>query len=313
MDVIGKSLGFDPARDARRAEAAGYSGVRATDHMFGGVPPDEFVAVPHVFVTLAAAAVVTKRILLTQTMVAATFRHPVEVAQAIATLDRISSGRAELGLGAGWLEDEHHALGLGFGTPRERLDRVVEAAQICRMMFENHGRVDFDGRFFQAHVGFEWPATPHRPDIVLGAHGPHMLRRAAAVADRIDLLERRSSAGTCFDDLHSNDESHLSQRIEVVHEVNPTVLISATVNLHVIDEEARLVAELRAVAERAGCSSSAVERDLLRVTAHSEEALRRLRRLAALGIDRVNVRPVDDWTRAWLDDQLDIIRAMPTI
>ena len=127
MQVVGKALGFDPAAEARAAEATGYDGVRAIDHFFSGIPPAPPVAVPHAFVSLGAAAVATERVLLTQTMVAATFRHPAEVAQAVAALDRISGGRAELGLGTGWLAAEHDAMGLALGPPALRVRRLVEA------------------------------------------------------------------------------------------------------------------------------------------------------------------------------------------
>ena len=98
MKVIGRALGFDPVGEARAAEAAGFDGVRVIDHFFSGLAPQPPHAVSHSLSGLAAAAVATEQVLLTQTMLAAGMRHPAECAQAVATIDRISGGRAELGL-----------------------------------------------------------------------------------------------------------------------------------------------------------------------------------------------------------------------
>src|SRR5690606_17564101 len=124
MQVTGKALGFDPVAEATAAERAGYDGVRVVDHFFSGLAPEPPHAVSHALVGLGAAAVATSRVLLTQTMLAATMRHPAECAQAVATIDRVSGGRAELGLGAGWFRQEHEAMGLALGTPRDRVDRL---------------------------------------------------------------------------------------------------------------------------------------------------------------------------------------------
>ena len=107
MKVFGRALGFDPVGDARTAEAAGFDGVRVIDHFFSGLAPHAPHPVSHALSGLAAAAVATDRVLLTETMLAAGMRHPAECAQAIATIDRISGGRAELGLGTGWYRPEH--------------------------------------------------------------------------------------------------------------------------------------------------------------------------------------------------------------
>ncbi|WP_373070981.1 LLM class flavin-dependent oxidoreductase [Gemmatimonas sp.] len=305
MQVIGKALGFSPVEDARRAEARGYDGVRVIDHFFSGIPPEAPRAVPHSLVSLAAAAAATERVLLTQTMVAATFRHPVEVAQAVATLDRISDGRAELGLGAGWLEDEHSGLGLSLGSPGNRVDRLAEAAAICRAMFENHGTVSFDGSFFRAHCGAEWPSTPHQPQIMIGAHGARMLRVAAAVADRIDLLEAMSAAGPCFDGVHANSRENLERRMSIATGAKGVadreLRFSATVNLVVASEPHSRDRALQMIAEAAGCTTEIVAADMLRVVTLEDEALDRIGELSELGIDRLHVRPVDELSSHWLD------------
>jgi alkanesulfonate monooxygenase SsuD/methylene tetrahydromethanopterin reductase-like flavin-dependent oxidoreductase (luciferase family) len=314
MEIVGRALGFDTVADARAAEAAGYDGVRVIDHFFSGIPPATPVAVPHSFVSIGAAAVATDRVLLTQTMIAATIRHPAEVAQAVACLDRLSAGRAELGLGAGWLIAEHEAMGLDLGPPAERVRRLVEAATICRHMFANGGCVDFDGEIFRAHSDAEWPPTPHVPEVMVGAHGPRLLREAAVVADRIDLLEAMVGGRPRFDGPDANDEVNLATRMalarESAHHAGRDVRFSATVNLVVRPDAAGRDEARRDLQAAAGCGRRALDRELLRVVATDGEALDRFVTLGSIGVDRVHVRPADPWTQQWLDGAVPEIRAI---
>ncbi|MGV3758668.1 MAG: LLM class flavin-dependent oxidoreductase [Actinomycetota bacterium] len=313
MQVLGKAIGFDAVGDARRAEATGYDGVRVIDHFYSGIPPEPPAAVPHALTTLAAAAAVTERVLLTQTMLAATMRHPAEVAQAVAGLDRISGGRAELGLGTGWLPVEHESMGLSLGTPRERVDRVIEAATICRQMFEQQGHVHFDGRHFRAHSEATWPDTPHVPEILVGAHGPALLRKAAAVADRIDLLEAMRAGRPCFDGPDLNDAANLRARIDLARGAaegtGRELRFSATLNITVRDSAADRDRARHPIAEAAGCALDVLDHELLRLVVTPTELFERVDRLAALGIDRLHIRPADAETQAWLDENLAEIRA----
>jgi alkanesulfonate monooxygenase SsuD/methylene tetrahydromethanopterin reductase-like flavin-dependent oxidoreductase (luciferase family) len=314
MFVIGKAIGFDAIGDAQRAEAAGYDGIRAIDHFFSGIPPAHPEAVPHCFVTLAAAAAATSRVLLTQTMVAATLRHPFEVAQAVACLDRISNGRAELGIGTAWLPIEHEAMGLALGTPGERVGRAVEAATICRQMFANQGCVDFEGTFFKAHSDAAWPVTPHVPEIVMGAHGRRMIQAAAGVADRVDLVEALSGGRPNFDGDHLNSEENLAARIDLARSSavgrDVTLTFSGTVNIVVTADHGERDERRAALAEAGGCAPDAFNRELLRVIDDPDGAIERFRVLARIGIDRVHVRPMDPPTAEWLSDALPTIRGI---
>ncbi len=263
VQVIGKAIGFDPVGEARRAEALGYDGVRVVDHYFSAIPPAAPVAVAPCFVTLTAAAVATERVLLTQTMVAASLHHPYEIAQSVAAIDRLSDGRAELGLGTGWLQAEHDAMGLSLGTPAQRVGRVVEAARICRALFDDDGRIDYDGQFFQAHSAAAWPSTPHRPDILIGAHGPRMLAAAADVADRIDLLEALASGRPDFSGPHANSTQQLAARIAIAHDAaagrTARLRFSATVNLVVSPSREERDDARAALADAAGCDVATLD------------------------------------------------------
>jgi alkanesulfonate monooxygenase SsuD/methylene tetrahydromethanopterin reductase-like flavin-dependent oxidoreductase (luciferase family) len=314
MKVIGKAIGFDAVGEARRAEAQGYDGIRVVDHFFSAIPPAAPVAVPPCFVTLTAAAVVTERVLLTQTMVAASLHHPYAVAQAVAAIDRISDGRAELGLGTGWLKVEHDAMGLTLGTPAQRVARVVEAARICQALFDNDGRVEFDGQFFQAHSDAVWPSTPHRPEILIGAHGPRLLAAAAPIADRIDLLEALAGGRPDFSGSHANSRSNLEARIKLARDAAGEragrLRFSATINLLVSPSLAARDVARTALADAAGCESAALDDELLRVIAAETEVMDTMADLASLGVDRVHVRPMDAFSQKWLDEALKDIQEL---
>jgi alkanesulfonate monooxygenase SsuD/methylene tetrahydromethanopterin reductase-like flavin-dependent oxidoreductase (luciferase family) len=314
MQVVGKAIGFDAVGDARRAEAQGYDGIRVVDHYFSAIPPAAPVAVPPCFVTLTAAAIVTERVLLTQTMVAASLHHPYAIAQAVAAIDRLSDGRAELGLGTGWLRFEHDAMGLSLGTPAQRVARLMETARICAMLFDNDGRVDYDGQFFLAHSEAVWPHTPHRPDILIGAHGPRLLAAAAEVADRIDLLEALASGRPDFTGPHANSRQHLADRIELARESagdrRARLRFSATVNIMISPSTAARDDARAVLAEAAGCSVGALDEELLRVIVVENEAMAKMAELAALGIDRVHIRPMDPYSQKWLDEAVADIQEL---
>jgi alkanesulfonate monooxygenase SsuD/methylene tetrahydromethanopterin reductase-like flavin-dependent oxidoreductase (luciferase family) len=314
MKVLGKALAFDPAEEARAAERAGYDGVRVIDHFFSGIAPEPQRAVSHGIAGLAAAAAVTERVLLTTTMLSAPIRHPVECAQAIATIDRISGGRAELGIGAGWNRAEFDAVGQKLGSPSDRVGRVIEAATICRQMFEQKGVVDFDGRFFEAHCQAEWPATPHVPEVMVAAGGPRTIRLAAAVANRLDFLESMPEGRPVLDAEHVNSREHLTERIAVARAsaaaVGNDVALSATVMLLITADAAARDAARQEMAPIAQSSLDLLDLELLRMIDTGDGAMGRFGILSALGIDRLHIRPADKWTQAWLDEARPDLQAL---
>ncbi len=316
MEILGKALAFDPAREAQAAERAGYDGVRVIDHFFSGIAPEPQRAVSHGIAGLAAAAAVTQRVLLTTTMLSAPIRHPVECAQAIATIDRISGGRAELGIGGGWNKAEFDAVGIDLGRPRDRVDRLVEAATICRTMFEQKGVVSFEGRFFQAHVDAEWPATPHVPEVMVAAGGPRTIRLAAAVANRLDLLESMPSGIPVLDAQHVNSEPHLRQRIALAQSAATAagndVRLSATVMLLITPDWAARDEARREMASIAHSDLQLLDAELLRVIDTADGAAARLRTLVRLGIERLHIRPADERSQHWLEEVLPDLRALST-
>jgi alkanesulfonate monooxygenase SsuD/methylene tetrahydromethanopterin reductase-like flavin-dependent oxidoreductase (luciferase family) len=133
---------------------------------------------------LAALANATSRIRIGVLVSCNTFRHPYLLAKEAATVDHISNGRLEFGLGAGWYEPEHLMLGAPMPEPAELVGRFKEAVEICDSLFRNDVTT-YDGRYYQLKEAPFRPAALQkpRPPFTLGAHGPRMLGIVARHAD----------------------------------------------------------------------------------------------------------------------------------
>jgi F420-dependent oxidoreductase-like protein len=131
--------------------------------------------------TLAALAAGTSRIRLGPLVAAATYRHPAVFAKAMATIDRISDGRAICGMGAGWQENEHASYGIELGSITERIDRFDEYVTIVHAMLAEE-ITTFEGRYFSLHDAPCDPRPVQTPlPILLGVRGR---RRTMAIAAR---------------------------------------------------------------------------------------------------------------------------------
>jgi F420-dependent oxidoreductase-like protein len=133
---------------------------------------------------LAALAAATERIRIGVLVSCNTFRHPALLAKEAVTVDHVSGGRLELGLGAGWYEPEHAMYGIEFPPPRLLVDRFEEAVEVVDGLLRGE-RATYEGRHYQlrdAHFAPP-PVQRPRPPLTLGAHGPRMLRIVARYAD----------------------------------------------------------------------------------------------------------------------------------
>jgi alkanesulfonate monooxygenase SsuD/methylene tetrahydromethanopterin reductase-like flavin-dependent oxidoreductase (luciferase family) len=133
---------------------------------------------------LAALAARTERIRVGVLVSCNTFRHPVLLAKEAVTVDHISRGRLELGLGAGWYEPEHTMFGIDFGETRERVARFREAVEVIDRLFRSDP-ANYEGRYYTLRNASLKPPPVQRPRprLTLGAHGPRMLRTVARHAD----------------------------------------------------------------------------------------------------------------------------------
>nr|MDQ6905556.1 TIGR03560 family F420-dependent LLM class oxidoreductase [Chloroflexota bacterium] len=134
---------------------------------------------------LAGLAARTERIRIGVLVSCNTFRHPALLAKEAATVDHISNGRLELGLGAGWYVPEHEMFGIPFPAPAELVGRFREAVEIVDHLLRNE-YTTYDGQYYQLKdAAFRpSPVQQPRPPLTLGAHGRQMLKIVAEYADR---------------------------------------------------------------------------------------------------------------------------------
>jgi F420-dependent oxidoreductase-like protein len=155
------------------AEEAGFDLVTVMDHFYQ-IPVHGFEEEPmlEAYATLAALAARTSRVKLGTMVSGVTYRNPALLAKTVTTLDIISNGRAVLGLGAAWNEDEHVGYGFEFPPIGERMSRLDEALRICKLMFTEE-RPSFEGRYFSIReaLNFPRPIRPGGPPILIGGSG----------------------------------------------------------------------------------------------------------------------------------------------
>jgi F420-dependent oxidoreductase-like protein len=177
---------FDRVADnVRAADAAGFDMATVMDHFYQlpGIGP-ETLPMLEAYTVLGALAAVTTRIKLGTLVTGVTYRNPAMFAKQVATLDTISNGRAVLGLGGAWNESEHIGYGFDFPPIGERLDRLEEALEICRLMLSEE-RPSFTGRFYRIDraLNVPRPVAPHIPVVVGGGGERRTLRLVARYAD----------------------------------------------------------------------------------------------------------------------------------
>lgn len=165
---------------ARKLEDLGYSTLWQGQHpAWGGIEP---------MVALMAAAATTTRLRVASHVLTNDFHHPVLLAQAATTLDMLSDGRFEFGLGAGWLRSDYDTCGLPFEAPSVRLDRLEEAVRVIKAMW-HHDPMPFTVGYYRVtspDPPLEPTQRPH-PPIFLGGEGRRMLTLAAHEADIVGL------------------------------------------------------------------------------------------------------------------------------
>ncbi len=169
---------------AEAAEQAGFDAVSVMDHVHQ-IPP--YMArtdpIPEAYVLLGALAARTSRIRLGTLVTAVTYRNPALLAKMVTTLDVVSGGRAYLGIGASWQEDEYRSYGFGNALLPigERLDRLEEALEVCKAMF-TETEAHFEGRHYRLDGALNVPRPVQQggPPILVGGAGERRLLRLVA-------------------------------------------------------------------------------------------------------------------------------------
>ena len=171
---------------AQAAEAAGFNLVTVMDHLYQirGVGVEEEPML-EAYTTLGSIAARTSKVRLGTLVTGVTYRNPALLAKQVTTLDVISKGRAMLGIGAAWNEDEHRGYGFEFPPIGQRMNRLEEALTICKAMFTEE-RPTFEGRYYRIDRALNnpRPLQPGCPQVLVGGGGEQRtLRILARFAD----------------------------------------------------------------------------------------------------------------------------------
>jgi alkanesulfonate monooxygenase SsuD/methylene tetrahydromethanopterin reductase-like flavin-dependent oxidoreductase (luciferase family) len=176
--------------------------------------------------SLAYLAALTSRVRVGTLVTSITHRHPAVLAKMITSLDHMSGGRLEVGIGAGWNEPEHAQFGLLYPPLAERFDRLEEYLEILALLLSDHETVTYSGRFYQPNNAFCDPpaAQRPRPPLTVGGKGPrralpivarwadHWNYPGGALAEFVQARERLS--GLCAEGGRSIDDLDISVQLK---------------------------------------------------------------------------------------------------
>jgi probable F420-dependent oxidoreductase len=160
---------------AKKAESLGYSALLMPDHFGDQLSP---------IAALSTAAAVTEELRVGTLVFANDFRHPAVLAKETATLDLLSDGRLEVGLGAGWMTDDYTTTGIPHDRPGLRIDRMIESIEVLRGLW-GEGAYSFDGEHYTITEmnGLPKPVQAGGPPIIVGGGGKRVLSTAARLAN----------------------------------------------------------------------------------------------------------------------------------
>jgi probable F420-dependent oxidoreductase len=175
VEMMGPFDGMTWAESARELESLGFSTMFAPDHLDEGYGP---------ITAMATAAAATTTLRVATAVFAADFRHPAILARELASIDQLSQGRLEVGIGAGYQVNDYAGAGLVMDSPGTRVDRMMEHVTVLRGLFAD-GPFDFAGQHYRitALDGSPKPYRPGGPPILVAGGGRRLLTFAAAHAD----------------------------------------------------------------------------------------------------------------------------------
>src|SRR6266545_2595318 len=215
--VVGEGIrsGEELLGEARRAEALGYGTLLLRDHFVREPFGDQLAPM----VALAAVAAVTRTLRVGSLVLDNDYRHPVLLAKEAATLDLLSGGRFELGIGAGWLRDEYERAGIPFAPPAVRVGRVEESVRLLKELLSGSA-VSFKGEHYAVDgiETFPRPVQRPHPPILVGAGSRRMLGIAGREADVVGILPKALPDGTISEELEERSPETLARKVEWVRQ-----------------------------------------------------------------------------------------------
>jgi probable F420-dependent oxidoreductase len=188
-------------------EDRGFDTVLVSDH---------FGARMAIAPALVLAAHATQRLRVGSFVYDNDFRHPAMLAQEAATIDVLTDGRFDFGIGAGWLKSEYDAAGIAFESGKTRVERLAEAIAIIKRLW-TQTPVTFSGRHYRLRdlTGSFKPVQQPHPPIVIGGGGPKLLALAAREADIISIMPRSKADGGGLEDSDATAEA-FDQKVAVI-------------------------------------------------------------------------------------------------
>jgi F420-dependent oxidoreductase-like protein len=284
---VGEYDGWDPldawrrtTEVAQQAERLGFESIWLFDH-FHTIPRPTDEITFESFTSLSALAAVTSRVRLGHIVICTAFRNPALTAKMISTMDTISGGRMELGIGAGWKRDEWVAYGYGFPETKERLARLGDDLGVIEAMLagDRHQHATYEGPYARVANARNVPKPIQQPrvPIMVGGNGPNVTwRLAARYADELNL-----------DGLTPEETAEALPTIRGRCEEIDRDPATLKVSVHLWGEDVADAGQAR-VDRLGGYRELGIDRvmTLLRATAREDEALERLRDDArAAGVD----------------------------
>ena len=216
-------------RQARAAEASGFDTVLVMDHFYQlpmlGDPDAEML---ECYTLLSALAQHTERVRLSALVTGNTYRNPALLAKEVTTLDHVSGGRAQLGIGAGWFQLEHDSLGFEFGTFTDRFSKLEESLQIIKGMLDGT-RPTLEGRWYRVSDAINSPAPLSRIPIMIGGGGEKKtLRLVALYADESNIICQPHETTRKLDALAQHCEELGRDRSEITVSLQANCCIAPT-------------------------------------------------------------------------------------
>ncbi|MDG2048712.1 MAG: TIGR03621 family F420-dependent LLM class oxidoreductase [Myxococcota bacterium] len=206
---------------ARQVESLGYDALYLADHFLGPGPALEATHHPHQSMSavpaIAAAATATSTLRVGCRVFCNDYRHPVLLAKEVATLDLLSEGRIDFGIGAGWLRGEYEAAGLAFDPAGERIERLAESIDLLKKVFSGEP-LNHHGKFYSAKGfrGSPRPVQKPAPPLMIGGGGPKILSLAAREADIVSFNFDNRSGQIGPAGVQSSTSSATAKKVEWV-------------------------------------------------------------------------------------------------
>jgi len=249
-------------RTAKRADNQGFYSMLLNDHFFSPFRPAREPQL-ECFTTLSAIAAVTTKIRVGPLVAAVAFRSPPLLAKIASTLDHVSNGRLDLGLGAGWEREEYDAHNYPYPSNAERLDQLADAIKLIKVMW-TQDEPTYHGTYFSIEKAYNNPRPLQKPypPIMLGGSGSKLLKIAAAEADILNLIPPIFNGKDLINDPAAAvrfDKAELKRRIAKLHGLakeagrDPNdIEISGLLLVHVSKDKSQADAAVRAIAKKWG-------------------------------------------------------------